>query len=131
MGKEIRAMQDIKVHLEKLQADAAECALISNLATDRVKRELFSKLSQHLLVLASEVERAMAEKADSLPGPVPGVPANDRFTVLRPRANSRSTDCQRRTISLSISPCSGPMTTISKLEASIAQCLTLSSASRA
>jgi hypothetical protein len=35
MGKEIRAMQDMKVHLEKLQADTAECALISDLAIGR------------------------------------------------------------------------------------------------
>jgi hypothetical protein len=67
-------MRDMMAHLEKLQTDAAECALISNLATDVTKRELFARLSQHLTALASEVERAIAERADN---------ASDTF----PRAN--------------------------------------------
>ncbi len=52
-------MKDMQVHLEKLRTDAAECAMISGLATDKQKRELFAKLSQHLTVLADEVERVM------------------------------------------------------------------------
>jgi hypothetical protein len=55
-------MKDMEAHLEKPRADAAECALISNLATDMQKRELFARLSEHLQVLASEVERAIAAK---------------------------------------------------------------------
>ena len=50
-------MQDMKVHLEKLRADAAECALIRDLATDKEKRDLFAKLSADLTALAAEVER--------------------------------------------------------------------------
>lgn len=53
-------MQDMKVHLEKLRADAAECALIRDLATDARKRELFRRLADHLNMLASEVEAAIA-----------------------------------------------------------------------
>ena len=53
-------MNDMLAHLEKLHTDAAECALISNLATDKNKRELFAKLSAHLQSLATEVERAIA-----------------------------------------------------------------------
>jgi hypothetical protein len=34
-------MQDYLTHLEKLRKDAAECRLISDLATDTAKRELF------------------------------------------------------------------------------------------
>jgi hypothetical protein len=45
---------------EKLRADAAEAALIRDLATDKQKRELFARLSVHLATLAAEVERAMA-----------------------------------------------------------------------
>ena len=41
-------MQDMKARLEKLRADAAECALIRDLATDPVKRELFARLAKHL-----------------------------------------------------------------------------------
>jgi hypothetical protein len=49
----------MKAHLEKLRADAAECALIRDLATDPQKRELFTRLADHLSVLASEVEAAI------------------------------------------------------------------------
>jgi hypothetical protein len=54
-------MKDMQAHLEKLCADAAECKLISDLATDRKKQELFARLAQHLSVLASEVESAIAQ----------------------------------------------------------------------
>jgi hypothetical protein len=52
-------MKDMQAQLEKLRTDAAECALIRDLATDPKKRELFTKLADHLTVLASEVERAI------------------------------------------------------------------------
>lgn len=55
-------MQDMTAHLEKLRADAAECALIRDLATDPRKRELFTRLAQHLSTLASEVEAAIASQ---------------------------------------------------------------------
>ena len=54
-------MKDMQAHLEKLRSDAAECGLISNLATNQEKRELFARLAEHLTVLASEVERAIAK----------------------------------------------------------------------
>jgi hypothetical protein len=50
-------MQDLKVHLEKLLRDAAECRLISDLSTDTEKRQLFSRLADHQAMLASEIER--------------------------------------------------------------------------
>ena len=52
-------MKDYQVHLEKLRTDAAECALVRDLATDHAKREMFDRLSRHLDQLADEVERAM------------------------------------------------------------------------
>jgi hypothetical protein len=55
-------MEDMTAHLEKLRIDAEDCALISKLATDMQKRELFARLADHLGVLASEVERAIAAK---------------------------------------------------------------------
>jgi hypothetical protein len=55
-------MKDMRAHLEKLLTDAEECALISKLATDVQKRELFARLADHLTVLAGEVERAIAAK---------------------------------------------------------------------
>jgi hypothetical protein len=55
-------MKDMKTQLENLRADAAECALIRDLATDPKKRELFTRLAEHLQVLASEVERAIGAR---------------------------------------------------------------------
>jgi len=57
-------MRDMKAHLEKLRTDAAECALIRDLATDPVKRELFARLADHLGTLALEVEAAIAATLD-------------------------------------------------------------------
>lgn len=56
-------MRDMRVQLEKLRIDAAECALIRDLATDPAKRELFTRLADHLGALASEVEAAIAKLA--------------------------------------------------------------------
>jgi hypothetical protein len=55
-------MLDMKAHLEKLRTDAAECALIRDLATDPEKRALFTRLAEHLGTLAAEVEAAIAAK---------------------------------------------------------------------
>ena len=55
-------MKDMEAHVEKLRADAAECALIRDLATDPQKRALFTRLAEHLSTLASEVETAIAAK---------------------------------------------------------------------
>ena len=52
-------MKDMREHLEKLRSDAAECAIISGLAPDKQKRELFARLAGHLNLLADEVERVM------------------------------------------------------------------------
>ena len=56
------AMRDLEAKLEKLRVDAADCDLISKLATDRAKRELFARLSRQLLAMAAEVETLIAEK---------------------------------------------------------------------
>lgn len=53
-------MKDMRTHLEKLRTQVAECELIRDLATDKTKRELFSRVAEHLKVLASEIERAIA-----------------------------------------------------------------------
>ncbi len=58
-------MKDMITHWEKLRADAAECAMIRDLAIDKGKRELFARLAEHLDVLANEIERAMTAKANS------------------------------------------------------------------
>jgi uncharacterized protein YceH (UPF0502 family) len=55
------AMKDMKAQLEKLLIQAEECALISKLATDPAKRELFATLAEHHRVLAGEVQRAITK----------------------------------------------------------------------
>jgi hypothetical protein len=50
-------MKDYLAQVEKLRRDAAECALIRDLATDKAKREMFDRLASHLTVLADQVER--------------------------------------------------------------------------
>ena len=57
-------MKDMIAHWEKLQAHAAECALIRDLATDKAKRELYTLLAEHLQTLASEM-RVITAKANS------------------------------------------------------------------
>jgi hypothetical protein len=59
-------MKDYLTQLEKLRKDAAECALIRDLATDKDKRELFDRLCSHLTVLADQVEMAMLERKSGI-----------------------------------------------------------------
>ena len=56
-----RPMKDMQAHLEKLRVEAEECELISKLATNKTKKELFAKLAAHHRTLADEVERTMKE----------------------------------------------------------------------
>jgi hypothetical protein len=55
-------MGDMQAHLEKLRCDAEECLLIGKLATDPQKKELFTRLAEHLTALASDVERTIVAK---------------------------------------------------------------------
>jgi hypothetical protein len=48
-------MKDLNEKLENLRADAEDCSLISKLATDNAKRELFARM-------AEDVEIAIANK---------------------------------------------------------------------
>jgi hypothetical protein len=52
-------MKDYKASIEKLRKEAAEAALIRDLATDSAKREVFNRLHEHLKRLADEIEQAM------------------------------------------------------------------------
>ena len=52
-------MKDYQASLEKLRRDAAEAALIRDLATDQTKQQMFNRLHEHLKRLADEVEAAM------------------------------------------------------------------------
>ena len=52
-------MQDYQASIEKLRRDASEAALIRDLSTDKLKRETYRHLHDHLTRLADEVEHAM------------------------------------------------------------------------
>jgi hypothetical protein len=54
-------MKDYRASIEKLRKDAAEAALIRDLATDPAKRQMFDRLAVHLASLADQVERAMLD----------------------------------------------------------------------
>jgi len=56
-------MSGLLEQLSKVRADAAECALVGNLATDPQKKQMYLRLADHLTNLAAEVERAAKEKA--------------------------------------------------------------------
>ena len=52
-------MKDYRASIEKLRTDAAEAALIRDLATDKVKRDMYDNLHRHFNRLADEVEQAI------------------------------------------------------------------------
>ena len=60
LDQEFNSLEDMQAQAEKLRVDAEDCALISKLATDPNKRDLFARLAAHLSTLASEVEKAIA-----------------------------------------------------------------------
>src|SRR5258708_10694380 len=53
------SMTDIQAHLDKIRSDAAECILLSSLATDG-KREVFARTAEDMSALASEIEKPIA-----------------------------------------------------------------------
>jgi hypothetical protein len=55
-------LKDYQARLEKLRRDAAECALIRDLATDHDKRALFDRLAAYLGLLADQVEQEMLRR---------------------------------------------------------------------
>jgi len=62
-----RFMRDLRNHLEKLQAEAEDCALIAKLAGDRQKRLTFARLAEQLHAMAAEVEAVIAAKEKETP----------------------------------------------------------------
>lgn len=52
-------MKDYRASIEKLRKDAAEAALIRDLATDKIKRDTYDRLHRHFNSLADEVEEAI------------------------------------------------------------------------
>lgn len=55
-------MQYLKDELERLLAEASNASRISETATDSKRRAVFSELASHLNVLASVIEKQIAER---------------------------------------------------------------------
>ena len=55
-------MQDLQAKREKFLADAADCEMIGNLASDPRKREIFRKLARDLRQMVADLDAAMAAK---------------------------------------------------------------------
>ena len=53
------AMKDYQATVERLRKDAAEAALIRDVATDGTKRAVYDKLHRDLNQLADRIEQAM------------------------------------------------------------------------
>jgi hypothetical protein len=61
-------MKDIQKQLEKLRREAAECLVLSNLAKDPEKQQLFARVAEHITGLASAVQNELAiEPANAVP----------------------------------------------------------------
>jgi len=56
-------MKELEIQLEKLRSEAAECRVLSDVATDPEKRELFAKVGQHVAALVAGVEGALAAES--------------------------------------------------------------------
>ena len=77
-------MKDYRASVEKLRKDAAEAALIRDLATDQLKRDMYDSLHRQLNALADEVEQAIKSSAAKQGG-------------LRTRVLERSRDSEKAT----------------------------------
>ena len=53
-------MKDLEAELEKLLIDAEDCELIARLATDKEKRDTFTRLARQLRSMAAEVRGDIA-----------------------------------------------------------------------
>jgi hypothetical protein len=86
-------MTDIQAHLDKIRSDAAECILLSSLATDG-KQKVFARAADHLNALASEIEKTIATNTSDkvMPGEsvhVARVAADIAVAHQQPAARSR------------------------------------------
>jgi hypothetical protein len=59
-------MSDVQKVLEKLRGEAAECLVVSNVATDPEKRELFARVAEHIGGLASAVQNELVVPANAV-----------------------------------------------------------------
>ena len=73
-------MKDLRQRLEKLRANARDFALMSQLATDVEKRELFKRLADELAIEVLELELVVKQKEHSV--------CNDQHEVVEFKPSS-------------------------------------------
>ena len=59
------SMQNLKARREKLLADAADCDLIGNLATDVAKRAAFRRRAEQFRAMADDIRSEVARREQS------------------------------------------------------------------
>jgi hypothetical protein len=74
-------MSDIQRVLEKLRTEVAECRVLSNVATDPEKRELFARVAEHISGLASAVQNELAVEPAKVADVIDQEPANAIFVA--------------------------------------------------
>ena len=58
-------MKDLTAELEKLLTNAEDCELIARLASDKSKRETFSRISRQLREMASDLKADIAARSEA------------------------------------------------------------------
>jgi hypothetical protein len=61
-------MKDLKAELEKLLTNAEDCELIARLATDKSKRETFSRIAAQLRDMAAQLRIEIAARTPKANG---------------------------------------------------------------
>jgi hypothetical protein len=75
------SMSDIQNVLEKLRGEVAECRVLSNVATDPEKRELFARVAEHINGLASAVQNELVVEPTIVVDAIDQRPANAIFVA--------------------------------------------------
>jgi hypothetical protein len=81
-------MSDIQNVLEKLRGEVAECRVLSNVATDPEKRELFARVAEHISGLASAVQNELVVEPAKVVDVIDQKPANAIFVAGRREAEA-------------------------------------------
>ena len=56
-------MEDLQTRMQQLTADAAECDLIANLATEKDKQEAFRNLAEQYRKMADAIRQVIADRS--------------------------------------------------------------------
>ena len=93
-------MKDFQAQIEKLRKDAAECALIRDLATDKAKREMFDRLARLQAEFDNYRKRAAKERDEFRDFAVSDavrvlLPVMDSFNLALKNASAKPEDLRK------------------------------------